>query len=247
VILFNLIAPAGWRVGLVRIEDVAIGCAVSLVVGIVLWPRGAAAVVGDDLADAFRRGSAYLREAVDWALGARQEPPDTGMATMTAGLRLDDGLRGYLTEQGAKKMTKEDLWNLVLAAMRLRLAANSLAGLPDVDGQPPYSRDVLGQATDELTGFYEQVADQVGQLRGASQARRARRGSRGDRADEPVKVPSLAELDSGPRPLSSGGPAQRAARALWVREHLRHLHQHAHGIPVPAAHMAEARRTPWWR
>ena len=41
VILYNIIAPAGWKVGLIRIEDVAIGCAVSLVVGVLFWPRGA--------------------------------------------------------------------------------------------------------------------------------------------------------------------------------------------------------------
>ena len=55
LVLFNLLAPAGWRVGLLRVEDVAIGCLVSLVVGVLFWPRGAASVVGDDLADAFRR------------------------------------------------------------------------------------------------------------------------------------------------------------------------------------------------
>jgi uncharacterized membrane protein YccC len=247
VVLFNLIAPAGWIVGLVRIEDVAIGCAVSLVVGIVLWPRGAGAVVGDDLADAFRRGSAYLRQAVDWALGARREPPDAEMAAITAGLRLDDALRSYLTEQGAKRMIKEDLWSLVVAAIRLRLAANSLAGLPELHPQPPTSRDVLGQATQELTSFYEQVANQVGPPRGANQASGSRQGSRGDHAYEPVKVPSLAELDSEPSPPPSGDRARREVRALWVREHLRHLHQHAHAIPVPAAHIAEVRRTPWWR
>ena len=41
LILYNIIAPAGWKVGLIRIEDVAIGCAVSLVVGALFWPRGA--------------------------------------------------------------------------------------------------------------------------------------------------------------------------------------------------------------
>ena len=58
VVLFNPLVPAGWQVGLLRVEDVAIGCAVSLVIGILFWPTGAAAVVGDDLADAFRRGAA---------------------------------------------------------------------------------------------------------------------------------------------------------------------------------------------
>lgn len=36
LILFNIIQPVGWKVGLVRIEDVAIGCGASLVVGLSL-------------------------------------------------------------------------------------------------------------------------------------------------------------------------------------------------------------------
>ncbi len=43
VILFNILEPAGWRVGLVRLEDVAIGTAVSAGVALLFWPRGAAA------------------------------------------------------------------------------------------------------------------------------------------------------------------------------------------------------------
>ena len=42
VILFNIIQPTGWRVGLLRIEDVGLGCLVSLAVGWMFWPRGAA-------------------------------------------------------------------------------------------------------------------------------------------------------------------------------------------------------------
>ena len=46
IILFNILQPVGWRVGLTRIEDVAIGCGVSLVVGFLFWPRGATAALG---------------------------------------------------------------------------------------------------------------------------------------------------------------------------------------------------------
>ncbi|HEY4704045.1 MAG TPA: FUSC family protein, partial [Streptosporangiaceae bacterium] len=52
LILYNIIAPAGWKVGLVRVEDVAIGCAVSLVVGLLFWPRGAASALGTALSGA---------------------------------------------------------------------------------------------------------------------------------------------------------------------------------------------------
>ena len=48
IILFNILVPAGWTVGLVRVEDVALGCAVSVAVGLLLWPRGAAAAFGRD-------------------------------------------------------------------------------------------------------------------------------------------------------------------------------------------------------
>src|SRR6185437_14817578 len=52
VIVFNILQPAGWRVGLLRVEDVAIGCAVSLLVGFLFWPRGAAVALGQELAEA---------------------------------------------------------------------------------------------------------------------------------------------------------------------------------------------------
>ncbi len=145
VVLFNLLVPAGWKVGLLRIEDVGIGCLVSLVVGVLFWPRGAGAVVGNDLADAFRQGAAYLTQAVDWALGTRQTPPDAGTAAVTASIRLDEALRGFLAEQGSKRLSKEELWMLVMAAMRLRLTAFSLAGMLALDSgsAPPAPRDGL--------------------------------------------------------------------------------------------------------
>ena len=76
LILFNLLAPAGWKIGLVRVEDIAIGCAVSLVVGVLFWPRGAAA--------AFRPGAvAGLRRlrALSWPAPS---PTESGAAMTVA-------------------------------------------------------------------------------------------------------------------------------------------------------------------
>jgi len=181
VVLFNLLDPIGWKVGLLRVEDVAIGCAVSVVVGVVFWPRGAAALVGDDLADAFRSGAQYLTQAVDWALSERPVPPEVASATVTAGLRLDDALRGFLAEQGTKRASKEDLWMLVTATLRLRLTASTLAGLRDevpadgvaagpaclpLEGSDAYAGTPacvsLQMAATQLASFYGRVADEVG-------------------------------------------------------------------------------------
>ncbi len=273
VVLFNLLAPVGWTVGLLRIEDMAIGCAVSLVIGVLFWPRGAASVVGDDLADAFRRGAAYLTQSVDWALGTRHDPPDTGVAAVTAGIRLDEALRAFLAEQGAKHLSNQDLWLLVMATMRLRLTAYSLAGLQAPEHARhyhdhrgiAYMRRTLAKAAADLAAFYDRVAVLVGR-------------PVAHQVLMPVTVPAFAGLDGngGLRPPAEtnradgisvtagtdGSDEGNAAEGedpvriitinhhphlLWVHEHLQHLSSHASVIIAPATHVAEQRRLPWWR
>ncbi|MGZ4187802.1 MAG: FUSC family protein, partial [Solirubrobacteraceae bacterium] len=166
-VLFNLLAPVGWKVGVIRIEDVAIGCAVSVAVGILFWPRGVTSVVGDDLADAYRTGALYLTQAVEWVSGFAARAPDGARAAVTAGVRLDDALRGLLAEQGSKRIRKEDLWRLVGGSLRLRLTAHAVAGLPRVEGHATgASPTVLNERTAMLQAWYDNLAAQVDRPRG---------------------------------------------------------------------------------
>ncbi|MBO0708019.1 MAG: FUSC family protein, partial [Candidatus Dormibacteraeota bacterium] len=68
LVLYNILAPVGWQVGLVRIEDVAIGAAVSVVVGFLFWPRGAGSALGHALAGALAGSAQYLRRAVEFGV-----------------------------------------------------------------------------------------------------------------------------------------------------------------------------------
>jgi hypothetical protein len=227
---------------------------VSAVVGVLFWPRGAASLVGDDLADAFRRGAEYLTQAVDWALSETLVPPAAASAAVTTGLRLDDALRGFLAEQGTKRASKEDLWALVTASTRLRLTANSLAGLRDVpppgvvegpaclplDGSDGYAGTPacvsLRSAAATLTDFYGHLADEVGHP--------------GREAPALLAAPELTgpAVPRGAEPRQATGGAPRPhPHLLWVQEHLHHLSQSAAMLPEPALHVAEARRRPWWR
>ena len=218
VVLFNILVPAGWRVGLLRIEDVAIGCGVSLVVGVLFWPRGVASVVADDLADSFRRGADYLGQAVNWALSELMVPPSAALAAVSASIRLDDAVRGLLTEQGSKKLSKEDLWALLNASARLRLTANTLAGLrpPEpVPGGPPGAACMPLEGSDEyagapactalqsaasnLAGFYDQIADEV---------------SHPSRSAEPPLIPAPPMVGAAvPRKHPGGVPAETPSPA----------------------------------
>ena len=96
LVLFNLLVPVGWKLGLVRIEDVAIGGAVSLGVGLLFWPRGAANELGRALGRAYVESSNYLAEAVAHAVACcgpvprprpraswRSRPPPRRVGSMT--------------------------------------------------------------------------------------------------------------------------------------------------------------------
>lgn len=128
-ILFNIIQPVGWSVGVVRVEDVAIGFAISLGVGLLFWPRGAAALLRDHLAAAYQRSSDYVvataRELFDGSADAVQ----AARAADAAAHRLDDAFRQYLTERSASELNVEDVAAFVGGATRVRRAAQSLAAL----------------------------------------------------------------------------------------------------------------------
>ena len=233
VVLFNLLVPAGWNVGLLRVEDVAIGCAVSLVVGFLFWPRGVSSVVGDNLADAFRSGASYLGEATHWALGEREHRPERAAAAIAAANRLDDAIRGYLTEQGSKRLSKADLWALVMGAMRLRLTAHSMASLPTrIEPHADVGRlhAALGRQASDLDAFYDSLAAEVA------------RPGRGEPA------PAVAPLPASRISVAALAPCGRGAAywsdALWVGHHLDHLEAHAANLSEPAERLASLRRGP---
>src|SRR5262249_4275708 len=223
-VLFNLLVPVGWRVGVVRIEDVAIGCAVSVAVGILFWPRGVASVVGDDLADAYRAGAMYLTQAAEWVSDLAAHAPNAAMAAVTAGVRLDDALRGLLAEQGTKHIRKEDLWRLVGGSLRLRLTAHAVAGLPHLDGAgSAEARIVLIERTARLQAWYDNLAAQVDRPRSGT-------------------APALTAPD-----LGDGRSTATSPMTVWICEHLDHLADHLGELVEPAEKVAAVRRRPWWR
>jgi hypothetical protein len=152
VILFNILVPAGWLVGLVRVEDVALGCAVSLVVGLLFWPRGATAAFGRALCEAYSASSDYLAAAVAWLASPTLDhdtKPSSDRASVTY-RRMDDAYRQFLTERGAKVVPLRAATKLVTGAIRLRMAAHSLDTLPVRPLSSPAPRPAVATAAGEL-------------------------------------------------------------------------------------------------
>jgi uncharacterized membrane protein YccC len=165
LIIFNILQPAGWSLGLVRIEDVALGCAASLVVGLLLWPRGAGGALGRALAEAYRDSAAYLAAAVAYGVGrcdavapASAPPTEEALRAAAASRRLDDAFRSYLSEQGAKPVPLAEVTSLVTGVAGLRLAGDAVLDLWNaagaVGGDRTAARRELMTGSGRITGWY---------------------------------------------------------------------------------------------
>jgi uncharacterized membrane protein YccC len=138
LILFNIIQPAGWKVGIVRIEDVGIGFAISLGVGLVFWPRGAAALVRENLAEAYSRTADFVAAMVEQVTGldGGPNPQPAEQAAEAAVVRLDDSFSQFLAERSASPVDPDRAARLVAGAARLLRAGHSLAGLLELAARP---------------------------------------------------------------------------------------------------------------
>ena len=244
IILFNIIVPAGWRVGVLRIEDVALGCVASLVAGVLFWPRGAGAALGTAMADAYGTSAEYLRQSIAGLTG-RVPVADGRTSALAAGVRLDDALRQYLAEQGAKHVPLSSVATLANGAARLRLAGTAIARLQEQapDGRVATTDPGLAAPLALLDRRAEQVTLWYSQLAGAFTRAAAALPSAPDGADESF-------LDVVLPAVHSCGDQERAARAeqvLWSGQYLGDVDRLRRDLLEPGRQVSEARALPWWR
>jgi uncharacterized membrane protein YccC len=157
LVLFNIIQPTGWTVGLVRVEDVAIGFAISLGVGLLFWPRGARAALRESVAEAYATSADYF------AAAASSSEAETVSAQRTAGAatrRLDDTYRQFLAERGHERADMASISALVTGATRVRLAAYSLMTMAVETGPWEVSAAFEREAT-ALHAWYLGLAEAI--------------------------------------------------------------------------------------
>ena len=159
VVLFNIIQPTGWKVGILRIEDVAVGFAISLGVGLVFWPRGATALLRQNLAAAYSRTSDYVAAMVEQLSGldGGANPGRAELAATTAVHRLDDSFSQYLAERSAQRVDPERVSRMVGGVAKVLRAGQSLAALNALADGPP----VLGQPAGAQPAGARRAADQT--------------------------------------------------------------------------------------
>jgi len=215
VVLYNLIEPIGWQVAIIRIQDVAVGCGVSLIVGLLIWPRGAASLIRNSLADSMKAGADLVRQrsfdVLEGKAGVDDQYWDRSLA---ASDRLDAVLRQFLDESTGEKIDREALLTLASSGLRLRRVSRGLGMIPMEPwfAKPgPGSSPGLEQMIGEVSGWFERAGESIALDRTPPAALAV---------DHQLPRDLIAKIDDNGGP--SDGLGAGVAR-LWVFENLAYL------------------------
>jgi uncharacterized membrane protein YccC len=239
VVLFSIIAPGGLDVGLIRIEDVALGCAVSVVVGALFWPRGAAVALGIALDDAYGAASDRVRALVHTLTG--RPTADGKDRALAARQRLDNAFRQFLAEPGAKRIGMDHVAALAGAATRLRLVADSLEELAISDVHTRLPDDLLAAGA-ELRAVSDGVDLWYRTLGDLLAGRRATVPS-ADPPDSQLPGDVVGHLRTGLDGADTAA-AKHALLLLWSAQHLDSLRRVEPDLVEAAGTISALRRRP---
>ena len=168
LIVFNLMRPTGWQIGLIRVEDVVIGALVGLVVSVLLWPGGAQSAVQRAFGAAVAACTRYLSAAVERVTRGASAQTDAAVARADeeslADLRTHgDAIRAYLAE--ANGAIDSDLLDTADRIPRLRISADLIADIPPPPaGSYPRTREVLSAHTAALCNRLAGLRDDTAHL-----------------------------------------------------------------------------------
>ena len=242
IVIFNLISPAGWQVGLVRIEDLAVGAAISVVVGLLLWPRGARRELARSVAGFYRAVTAYLDRAFDRVLGfsAPAGPDPARRSVIQAAERAGEAFDAFLNERSAPSLDAQTAGFLLAAGNHAILAGDLLDIIStrlgyQANGCPDGARALRAQVRVLLSGF-SRLADRLA-LQEA------------DADIEPVSPRALraAALDCLRRWRNDESAGRGAMAVVMAGEWAQNLARLQDDLREPVAQAVHAARTPWWR
>lgn len=248
--LFNLSIPEGWRTGLVRVQDIAIGVSVSIVVGFVLWPRGAEGVVRRAFAEMLGADADAFDDAIDRMAAAGGAGTATREMDQAAAKRREAAaargrvlvaLEVLASERGVEQADRSPWSDLLVLGTGTEWAAEGIVRDSTASGHRPAVGAAGDAAGDEVR------ADVVRHAREVAAALRATAGTVLTIADPPPSLippagPALPpasdaddDADRAPdeqlaadltRCVQEGG--ELPVDLLWSREWILHVERLLH-------------------
>ena len=242
IVVFNLISPAGWQVGLVRIEDLLVGAFISLLVGVLLWPQGARREFARAVASLYRGLVIYLEHGFDHVLGFEPVSATNSARRIVVHSRdrADEAFDTFLNERVGGQLDGET------AAVLLSTANQALLGgdlLEVISGPMGYQAETCADGAREvreqvrtLMGSYLRLADRLSLSQTSSPESRV--------SSEVLRSASLNCLRKWQADLDMGRGAMAVVMASeWVQN----LALLEGDLEEPVNIAVDAARKPWWR
>ena len=210
LVLFNLVEPVGWEIGIIRVQDVALGAAAGALIGLAAWPRGAAGQLAESLADAIKASGDLVAATVERRLRpvGPEELSRLRSRARAKTLRADGVLAVFLTER-PKSAEEVAVWEQVSVFAHTRWYGAEMLARQSVAPPPPEAADLvdaLVERVHELDAAHTAVA--------AAIARRE--------PPPPVRAPiDVERLDRRSRELAAHPPVDDPWAARGVVDILR--------------------------
>ena len=244
IVLFNLLAPAGWTVGLVRVEDIALGTGISVVVGLLLWPRGARSELRPALAQLYRSVAGYLGGSLRRLLGGEPDVLVDRAMAVGARDRAGEAFEQLLTERRAHRLGFEVPAFLVTAGSYAILVGDLLELLVAHGYRAAGCAEdvaVVDHQARLMLGRFLRLADTLdgGPMPAA--------------AGEPVSAGVLHEAavaclrDWAARPDGPAGEGHTAMTLTYCAELVEQLAAATTELEAPVEAAVRAASVPWWR
>lgn len=216
LVLFSIVRPSGWELGLLRVEDVLVGLAIGIAIGLFTWPRGAAAELGRAIAAQVEAAGAYLSAATLLRLGRGDRGALEGLrrAASDSIRRADDALTVAVTER-PRSGAMERYADVLVAGRRLWLAADLMAARPVTDADLPAGGDaLLASLRLRAEGFAARSSDIAAAIRAARTPGSA--GPAPPTLELTGRSASLAERAAGHDAPSARSTARLLRTRAWV-------------------------------
>jgi uncharacterized membrane protein YccC len=244
VVLFNLIQPVGWTLGLIRLEDVLVGAGLSLVVGILLWPRGARGQLRTALGELYRLDAEYVRAAFGYVLG--QTSADDCLAArqlaVSEAARAGEVFDQFLHDRAAKGLSPATWAALQAGGSNLLLVGDSLERMASHGTQVtacPAAASTLSRAAEAVAAELRRVSDSLTIGRAASSTPGAVVSERDLRQ---ASVDCLSEWGGTDDPVRRGSALGMVVASDWIQL-LGFLIDHLSG---PSAAVVRVANLSWW-
>jgi len=171
------------------------------------------------------RRRTYLAQAVRWALGLQHEAPQPA-AAVTAAVRLDDALRGFLASRAPSGCPSRTCggWSSAppgCGSPRTRWPGYRIRTRAATESAASWA---IGPTS--WAGWYDRLAAHVGPHTNGTRA--------------PLELPTIERV-------TTDAPTSYLSCTLWVDEHLQHITPHLAELIEPAEAVAATRAIPWWR